>query len=331
MTAFSSPPSLPGTHDPDRAALVLRLAAPDASVRRIALLELADLEESGLVPSFVAALNDDPSADVRSEAARVLGAWEQPDVVDALCGALLDQDDDVRAAAARSLSELKGTASGAVLRRWADRPESFVRRAVLRGLRELRDPDAFAPALRALDAEHADVRAEAVAVLGWLRDPRALPSLACIATTDAAADVRRAAVGAIGFAAPDDAATTDALLAALRDREWQVREEAATTLGKLRVAAARDPLAAALDDDYWQVRLRAARALGQLRDAAAAPAVAALLSHAISNLRKEAALALGELRDRATLPALTHALEDHDPEVRKAVRIAIRQIDEASR
>lgn len=327
-SSFAAAPAR--AHASDEAALAARLASPDAAVRRVAMFELADLEDPGFVPAFIVALRDDPSADVRAEAARVLGAWEQPDVVDALCGALLDPDDDVRAAAAQSLSELKDSASGAVLCRWAARPEPFVRRAVLRGLRELRAPDAFAPALHALDAEHAAVRAEAVAMLGWLKDPRALPPLAGIATTDTAADVRRLAVGAIGFAAPDDASTIHALFVALRDHEWQVREEAATTLGKLRVATAREPLVAALDDDYWQVRLRAARALGQLRDAAAAPAVAALLSHAISNLRKEAALALGELRDPATLPALTRALEDHDPEVRKAVRIAIRQIDASS-
>ncbi|HEM9000965.1 TPA: HEAT repeat domain-containing protein, partial [Burkholderia cenocepacia] len=152
MTASSSAFPLPGVPAADHAALVARLAAGDASVRRIALLELADLEAPELVPSFVAALRDDPSADVRSEAARVLDAWEQPDVVDALCHALLDPDDGVRATAAQSLSELKDAASGAVLCRWADRPEPFVRGAVLRGLRELRDPGAFAPALRALDA-----------------------------------------------------------------------------------------------------------------------------------------------------------------------------------
>ncbi|MDR9029069.1 hypothetical protein FEP55_04427 [Burkholderia multivorans] len=215
-----------------------------------------------------------------------------------------------------------------MLCRWADRAEPSVRAAVLRGLRELRDPDAYAPALRALEDGTAAVRAEAVAVLGWLKDARALAPLARIATADADAAVRRIAVGALGFAASGDADVADALLVALRDREWQVREEAAATLGKLRIAAARAPLVTALDDDYWQVRLRAARALGQLRDAAAAPAVAALLAHSISNLRKEAALALGELRDPASLPALHAALDDRDPEVRKAVRIAIRQIED---
>ena len=93
MTASSPAFPLPGAHDSDHAALVSRVAAADASVRRIALLELADLEDPNLVPTFVAALRDDPSADVRGEAARVLAAWEQPDVVDALCRALLDPDD----------------------------------------------------------------------------------------------------------------------------------------------------------------------------------------------------------------------------------------------
>ncbi|TDR04911.1 HEAT repeat domain-containing protein [Paraburkholderia silvatlantica] len=314
----------------EAAALLARLADADPAVRRIALFELADLEDPALLPAFVAALREDPAPDVRREAAAVLAAWEDDDVVEALCAALLDAEDDVRAAAAQSLSELKEPSSGHVLHRWAARPEPFVRRSVLRGLRELRFAQAFEPALHALPDASADVRIEAVAVLGWLKDARALAPLAALAAGDAHADVRRAAVGALGFALPSDPTIVDALLAALRDDAWQVREEAATTLGKLRATSASEPLIAALDDAYWQVRLRAVRALGQLRDAQAASAVAALLSHTISNLRKEAALALGELGSRDALPALQAALEDRDPDVRKAIRIAIGQIEGAT-
>ncbi|MCP3716919.1 HEAT repeat domain-containing protein [Paraburkholderia sp. CNPSo 3281] len=314
----------------EASALLARLADADPAVRRIALFELADLEDEALLPAFVATLRDDPAPDVRREAAAVLASWEDDDVVEALCAALLDTDDEVREAAAQSLSELKAQSSGHVLRRWATRPEPFVRRAALRGLRELRFADAFEPALHALADTEADVRLEAVAVLGWLKEVRALEALAALGAGDAHPEVRRAAVGALGFASPGDQATLDALLTALRDDAWQVREEAATTLGKLRAATALEPLVEALGDAYWQVRLRAARALGQLRDAKAATAVAALLAHSISNLRKEAALTLGELGARESLPALQSALQDRDPEVRKAVRIAIGQIEGAA-
>ncbi|WP_206956095.1 HEAT repeat domain-containing protein [Trinickia acidisoli] len=316
----------------DRAADALaRLQSPDEAVRRIALLQLADLESAATIPAFIAALRGDEAAEIRQEAASILGAWERDDVVDALCAALLDADDDVRAAAADSLSELKQASSGAVLQRWVRQPDPFVRRSVLRGLRELRCAEAFGHALSALDDDDATVRLEAVAVLGWLKDERALGPLAQRAAGDADAGVRRAAVGALGFAPAADETTARALLAALRDDAWQVREEATATLGKLRTPSAVDPLVAALDDPYWQIQLRAVRSLGQIRNARAAPAVAALLTHPIGNLRREAALALGELRDTGTLPALRDALLDSDPDVRKAARIAIAQIGEDDR
>jgi HEAT repeat protein len=320
----------PGVFDSGSAALLARLADDDAAVRRIALLEIADFEDADLLPPLVAALRDDPAPEVRLEAARVLAAWERDEIVEALCAALLDTHGEVRAAAAQSLSELKNPASGAVLRRWVERPEPFVRTATLRGLRELRFADAFDPALHALADATPSVRLEAVAVLGWLKDARALMPLAALATGDAETDVRRAAVGSLGFAPALHATAITALLVALRDAAWQVREEVATTLGKLRAPVARDPLVAALDDDYWQVRLRAVRALGQIGEASAAPAIATLLTHTVSNLRKEAALALGELRDPRSLPALRDALDDRDPDVRKAVRIALQQVEGVS-
>jgi HEAT repeat protein len=317
----------PATLAPDAAARLPRLHGGDPVVRRIALLELADLEDPDLVPLFVSVLRHDGSAEVRREAASVLAAWEGVEAVEALCGALLDTDHEVRLAAAQSLSELKDPSCGPVLGKWASHADFFVQASVLRALRELRYSGAFDAASAALAHEEPSVRLEAVGVLGWLKDPRALASLASLATTDAHADVRRAAVGALGFAAPDHVSTVRALLAALGDTAWQVREEAATTLGKLRVDGTREALVVALDDAYWQVRLRAARSLGKLGDIEAGPALAVLLSHTISNLRKEAALALGELRDPRTLTVLHAAQDDRDPDVRKAIRIAIQQIE----
>ncbi|MFX1808544.1 HEAT repeat domain-containing protein, partial [Paraburkholderia sp. A1RO-5] len=130
---------LPAMPPPEAAGALTRLAAADAAVRRIAVLDLADLEHSALLAPLIAALRDDPAPEVRREAAFVLASWEQEDVVEALCATLLDADPGVREAAQQALAELKAPGSARVLRRWAARPEPFARRAALRGLRELRD------------------------------------------------------------------------------------------------------------------------------------------------------------------------------------------------
>lgn len=311
--------------------IAARLADIDANVRRVAILALADLGDPDLVPALIEALRKDTSPDVREAAARVLAEWEQDDVVDVLCAALTDVSAAVREAAAQGLSELKDPRSAHVLLGWCERPETCVREAVLRALRELRCPDAFAVASRSLHDGAPTVRLEAIAVLGWLKDARALPQLATLSASDPEADIRRAAASALGFARSADETVVTALLTALRDDAWQVREQAAGTLGKLRAREAGGPLAEALDDPYWQVRLRAVRALGELRHAPAAALVATLLRHPIGNLRKEAALALGDLGVRDTLPALQAATQDGDPEVRKSARIAIAQFEEATR
>lgn len=330
MTDISLPLTFdPDSLDPEAAALLPRLASADAAVRRIALLALADLEDEAVLGPIVAALRTDISSDVRAQAAEVLGAWERADAVAALCEALADRAQEVRDAAAQSLSNLKGPESGPLLAPWTAHGDPFVRQAALRGLRELRYAGALEPALAALAANEDIVRLEAVSVLGWLKNERALGPLTVTAAQDPSAAVRRAAIGALGIGAAATDETIAALLSALRDAAWQVREEAAATLGKLRASGARDALIAALDDDYWQVRLQAVRALGKLGDARASTAITVLLTHAISNLRKEAALSLGELGDRASLPALHIAATDPDPEVRKAARIALAQIEKA--
>ncbi len=324
MTAFPTPADT----DTELADLRHRLASADAGERRVALLEAADLEDEALLPAISAMLRHDPDPTLRTEAARALAAWSDADVVEALAEALSDVP-AVREAAALALAELKDAQAGARLVRHARHPDAFVSAAALRGLRELRVPEAVEPALTALQRPEASVRREAVGVLGWLKHQPALPRLAQVAVEDKDAEVRRAAAGALGLAGPDQVdAVLPALCAALRDAGWPVREEAATTLGKLRpeAPAAAQALRAALEDDYWQVRLRAARSLGRLRDRGAVLPLTAALVHPAGNLRKEAAIALGEIGEAQTVPALTAATDDPDPEVRKAARSALQRL-----
>jgi HEAT repeat protein len=326
-----SPAPMPDT-DPHIAALQARLASPDAGVRRVAVLEFSDVEDEALLPAITEVLRHDPDPVVRAEAARALAGWNEPEVVDALAEALADLP-AVREAAAQSLTELKEAHAGQRLLPHAASADPFVCAAALRALKELRVPGAAEPALAALGHADAAVRREAVGVLGWLKLAAALSLLAHTAAEDDDPEVRRAATGALGLAAPQEAASVlPALCTALRDPAWAVREEAATTLGKLRPEGrqAGDALRQAMEDDYWQVRLRAARSLGRLREAASLPVLTEALVHPAGNLRKEAAIALGEIGDPRAAAALDVALADPDPEVRKAVRLALQRLSAPS-
>ncbi|CAM2152795.1 PBS lyase [Pararobbsia alpina] len=334
--------------DPDVVELLPRLESADAATRRVAVLAIADLEDPSAIPVICAVLGRDPDAVVRAEAARVLGSWEVEPAVHALAQALTDRDEAVRHAAADALAQCKDARLGPALVTWLDRPEPFVRAVIFRALRELRYPAVFDAALAAFDDDDANVRVEAVALLGWLRDGRAIAALAHALQVDREAAVRRAASAALGMASIADVLATRALLAALADEDWLVRESTAATLGRIAAASATkdapasatpgttpnapitaavtQALIASLEDPYWQVRIQAARALGRLRDPSAIAALTIALGHSISNLRKEAALALGEIADPDALPALEQAATDADPEVRKSVRIALDQI-----
>ena len=315
----------------DQPALRERLRDPDPTVRRIALLDLADQEDERLLPWLLELLRD-ASAAVRAEAARRLAAWERADGVRALVAALDDADAEVAEAAAQSLAELKDPASGSWVLPALASARAFVRARALASLRELRLPASLAPALELLQDADADVRREAVGVVGWLKPREALPRLAGLAREDPAPGVRRAAVAALGFVEEPDAEVLAALRAALEDAAWSVREEAATTLAKLRWAEALPALLRALSDASWQVSLRAARAIGRLREAAgtAWPALADLLAHPLANVRKEAVIALGELRRPEALPFLEQAGQDADPDVRKLARLAIETVRRAA-
>lgn len=130
---------------PEILELSPRLEDADPGVRRLALIELADLELPEALPLLVAALRSDPDPGVRGEAARLLEAWEEDAVVDALCAALADPVPAVADAAAQSLGELKEPAAGRRLLPWLGHADAFVRASVLRALRELRLEESAVP------------------------------------------------------------------------------------------------------------------------------------------------------------------------------------------
>jgi HEAT repeat protein len=118
--------------------------------------------------------------------------------------------------------------------------------------------------------------------------------------------------------------------AALNDPKLEVRREAVTAMGALRVRDTVPELITALKDDDEEVRARAAEALWCFgRDSrAAVPALTAALNDPSAKVRLNAAGALGEIgaEARNAVPALQAACGDRDENVRDTATEAVRRI-----
>ena len=247
-----------------------RCASADPGVRRVAMLELAESVDDGAVDLLVEGLNDADAA-VREAAAKALDEHTGDGVVEALAAALEDPIAAVRAAAADTLAEKKAPGSAALLIARVDHAEAFVRAAALRALREL---------VRPARCRRRCARSTTVARGAARGGRRARLSQGRRRTAGADAPCRRwRPVGAprrnVGARVhPARRPGVSALLAGLRDAHWQVREQAAASIGKVKIPEAIGPLIAAMGDDNWQVRAKAANALGRI---CAAPAIPVLV------------------------------------------------------
>jgi len=302
-----------------------RIASADSTVRRIAVMELTDVSFDPEAELLAIKALSDEDCDVRLEAARVLYEFDGDDVAQALVDALQDTDEKVRLAAAETLSENKDSSVAPVLiKALQGASETFVMASLFRALREHRVPETQQLALTGLTHSDASVRREAVGVLAYLKAEEVVLALMDAARNDSDPDVRRVAVGSLVFSKTDK--SCEVLQAALKDDNWQVREEAAFVIGKLGREECADALIAAMDDSYWEVCVKSARSLGQLKTNKAIDVLGSTLSHGMSNLRKEAAAALGEIGDPAARPYLLKAQEDVDPDVRKLIQWALQRV-----
>jgi len=138
-------------------------------------------------------------------------------------------------------------------------------------LGRLRDPAARLPLLEALDHRDARLRGEAARSLGVLRDGRTTPRLNEVLHTDPDPTVRQSALDALGMIGGRRAirALTDVLKNELEDPA--IRAKAAEGLGTCNAQNAVPDLIAALEDRQPEVRFWSAFALGILQSGAALP------------------------------------------------------------
>ncbi len=123
-------------------------------------------------------------------------------------------------------------------------------------------------------------------------------------------DVRRSA--ATSLAKLRDPRAAEALSEALLDQWYRVGESAATALRKLKVRPHLEPLMNGVHDKDASVRARAASLLGEYGDHTAVEGLVEALDDKEGNVRSAAAQALGKLNDGAAVEPLVRALANRD-------------------
>lgn len=314
--------------DADYADYLLQLNQDDENIRFVAMMKIADEEQTELLAWLQHAVLHDPASKVRELAATRLEGWEDATSLNTLAQALSDPHENVRVAAAQSLSEIKYPESAGHLAIYLKHQDDFVLASVLRAIRELRAEQLFDDILQQLQHANPLVRKEAVSSLSWLQKPEGLSALAQIAQFDVETEIRRIATGGLAASQVLTSEILSALHSSLTAEAWQLRVEAALTIGKLKAVELEQPLLQQLEDNYWQVRIAVARSLGLLRSKAAIAKLQENFQHDISNLRKEVAIALGEIGGEQAQHILLQHAEDPDPEVRKSIRIGLALIQE---
>ncbi len=138
----------------------------------------------------------DASAYGRIAAIKALGRTEMPDVSEALQVALRDDEQAVRAAAARALGEIRGKTSVVALIAAAMRKNEHwsVRAAVLRAMGASGERAFLNTINLALEDEDDSVRIAAIHALAQLEGLQAAPRLALIAQRDSQPHVKHAAI-----------------------------------------------------------------------------------------------------------------------------------------
>lgn len=208
--------------------LIEQLHHPDRDVRSRAALRLGDMADSGAAGALVAAIAAEPDFAVCEDM-----TWALVRMADAAIEPLIDLLQDANQAARHQAAHVLGK------------------------MRDARAVDALIAALHDADAT---VIRKVVFSLGQIGDTRAIPALVALLGGDSIETQALVTDALESFGA----AALPALIGALADDRWPVREQAADVLGLIGDKAAIPVLVEALNDPNAQVRFAVVTALGQI-------------------------------------------------------------------
>jgi HEAT repeat protein/beta-lactamase regulating signal transducer with metallopeptidase domain len=307
--------------------LKIPAAALRNMVRGAGIAPPAHQASEKIVQAMIGAL-DDEDAEMREQAANSLGQLEDPRAVEPLTAVLLnDVEPSVREQAAWALGMIEDAAAVPALGQALTDIEADVREQAAWALGMIEDESAVDALAQVMNDPDEDVREQAVWALGMIEAEAAVAPL-MVALNDSNAETRGQAAWALGMI--EAPAAVDALSGALHDEDADVREQAAWALGMIEDAGAVSALATALNDSEASVREQAAWSLGMIEDPAGVDPLAALLAgDSDADVREQAAWALGMIEDERALDALLDALEnDTQKDVREMALWAIGQVSD---
>jgi HEAT repeat protein len=259
----------------------------------------------------------------RKQAALVLAQIGTP-ALEGLLKHLQDSNEhwEVREAAAEALGKMGAVqAVGAFLLVLRDRNIHWRPRCMAAwAVGQIGERGAVEPLLAVLrnEFEPWQVRCAALEALGQLGDPQVIEDLLIILRNNRedvfvyleAVEVMR------------EIGEPEVFLRALHHKEWFVRRNTASLLRMLGVAQAIPELLTKLQDrhEHWEVRSEAARSLGELGDARVVETPVMMLRDKKRAVRREAAESLGKLSDPRAVPGLLEVVQRR--EIHWEIRLA---------
>ncbi|MEW6354998.1 MAG: HEAT repeat domain-containing protein [Planctomycetota bacterium] len=330
-------------------ALIRALKDTHPAVRVRAAAALGEIGSPSAIGPLVEALKEkDP--ELRRTAAIALGGVGDKTAVPALIHLLKDEREDVETAAAQGLVGIGRDAIPALIETLNEDNWRSRERAVSL-LSTIGDHTALDGLAKATGDDNWRTRASAAWLLGkiierlvWDRDDhdaipqlfeKATPKLSDLTDVDAErkADAERRTTALDDLQKMGDkigGIVFQALVKALRDPVWEVREAAAESLGRI---GAREPIPGivlALKQENAELRAAAERirTMREKVNQEAAEALNGVLKapDPKAEVRAHAALALGAIGHHSSMPVLVNTLTDNDVHVRDAAQRALHQI-----
>ncbi len=245
---------------------------------------------NGAIAPLIAVLEDeDADTEPRWFAARILGKFDRPEVMQALVKLIENSDEELSQIAAETLGNF-GTSAIESLTDLLQQPDS--RQFATAALAQIRRPEIIPPLLGVVTDSQVAVRACAIEALSSFHDSR-IPSVLVGALKDPATAVRKEAVRALGVRAYLDAELD--LVKLLKPLLWDIRlevcQEAAIAIGRLKTDAAAAALFELLrsPSTILELQIETVRALGWNETAAGLEYLQiALIGRSASDLEGEA-------------------------------------------